>query len=784
MRRPDVVRSATVALFVAAAAAAAEPTPAFTNRLARESSPYLLQHAHNPVDWFPWGPEAFAKAKKENKPIFLSVGYSSCHWCHVMERESFENADVAKLLNDSFVSIKVDREERPDVDQIYMTALQLQGNGGGWPMSMFLTPDGKPMFGGTYWPREDRAVQGQQVRGFKSVIQYVAELYRDRRPAVVAQADRIAARVAAVLAQDQKPAPMPARAAVAAAVTGLRAEFDPKYGGFSNPTVEFRGPKFPMPANLDFLLTQVSNAADAEGMIRLTLEQMANGGVYDQLGGGFHRYSTERTWTVPHFEKMLYDNAQLVEVYSRAFRRRADPLYRRVVEETLEFVRRELTAPEGGFYSALDADSAGEEGQYYVWTAPAIDAALPEPGEAAVFKAVFGADGLANFEGGRYVLTRRRPLAEVAGEQKLSEEQVAERLRETRRKALEARSKRPRPALDSKVLTGWNGQMIAAYAAAGQAFHEPHYLEVAVKAADFLLREMRTADGRLFRTYAGSPPKGRLDAYLDDYAYLVHGLLNLNDATGDKHWLDEAKALTERMITGFSDERGGFFFTSSDHEKLFARFKDATDGAQPSGNSVAARDLLRLFEKTGDARYRGLAEKTLQAFAPALNERPETLPAMVLALDLLLVPSTGDNQPTTAAQGGGAKRSDSVVKVVAKADKPGADGKQVVTVTMKVESGWHIYANPVGNENQESSATTLTVEGAGKPRNVRVDYPPGKLVKDPLVGNYSIYEGEVTIKATVQRASGDKGPLDVKVKFQSCSDKTCLLPATVRLSVP
>jgi uncharacterized protein len=773
------------------AAAAAEPAGGRpTNRLARESSPYLLQHAHNPVDWYPWGPEAFARAKKENKLVFLSIGYSSCHWCHVMERESFENPTVAKLMNDSFVCIKVDREERPDVDQIYMTALQSMGQNGGWPLSMFLTADGKPIFGGTYWPAEDRDVRGETVRGFKSVLAIVARLHRERPKELERDADRFAAHVAEVLSRSDKAPAELKRDVVAAAVTGLRDEFDPTYGGFGNRGSEFRGPKFPMAPNLVFLLSQArAKAAGQPGeLVRQTLDRMAQGGLYDQLGGGFHRYTVERTWTVPHFEKMLYDNAQLVEVYSRAFRQQPNPLYRRVVDETLDFVGRELTAPEGGFYSALDADSEGHEGQYYVWSAKEIDALLTEPGEAALFKKAFGVEGKPNFEDDRYVLTRNKPLAEVAGELKLTEDQAAERLRMARAKLLAARSKRVRPGLDTKVLTAWNGQMIAAYAVAGEVFRDPRYVTAAAKAADFILRALRTPDGRLLRTYGSAPgeaAQGKLNGYLDDYAFLVHGLLALHDATTESRWLDEAQALTDRMVASYGDaERGGFFFTSSDHEKLFARAKESSDGAQPSGNGVAALNLVRVAQKTGDAKYRGLAERTLRAFGTALQERPETLPTMATALDLLLAPQTDDTKPLPAQSGGGLKKSDAVVKVNATAEKPGAGGRQIVTVTLKVDPGWHVYANPVGNETQESSQTTVAVSSAGKPSDAQIDYPKGKRIKDPLVGDYSVYDGEVTIKATVVRTAGDAGPLEVKVKFQACSDKTCLVPATVKLTVP
>jgi uncharacterized protein YyaL (SSP411 family) len=597
------------------------------NHLAHESSPYLLQHAHNPVDWYPWGPEPFAKAKKEGKLVFLSIGYSSCHWCHVMERESFSNDTVAKVLNDWFVCIKVDREERPDVDNIYMTALNVFGDRGGWPLSMFLTADGKPIFGGTYWPREDREVDGKKYGGFKSILKVAHQLWIDKPKELQEQADTIARRTSAALAGATRGAALVElnRDLVKSAVSTLQEEFDKDYGGFGSPEREFRGTKFPTPPYLSLLQEEAAHgrAKGLDNILAVTLDHMAMGGIYDQLGGGFHRYSTERTWTVPHFEKMLYDNAQLVEVYAQAYRMTKKPLYRRVVRETLAFVDRELTSPEGGFYSALDADSAGEEGQFYVWTDQELSV-LPK-GDAPLFKKVYGSDGKPNFEDRAHILVLAQPP---------DKEQEA-RLEPLRRQLFEVRSRRPRPTLDTKVLTAWNGLMIAGYAQAGQELAEPKYTATAARAADFVLTHLRTKDGRLLRTYGAAPgqqAEARLNGYLDDYAFLVHGLLTLHDATGEKKWLDLARALTETMVKYHGDPDGGFFYTSNDHEKLFARAKDQYDGAHPSGNSVAARNLVRLWQKTGEERYRQLAEKTLQAFAGPLKGNPTGLTTMAEAL--------------------------------------------------------------------------------------------------------------------------------------------------------
>ncbi len=628
-------------------AAAAEPKPepkGKPNRLAGEISPYLRQHAHNPVDWYPWGPEAFARAKKEKKLVFLSIGYSSCHWCHVMEKESFSNPEVAKVLNKWFVCIKVDREERPDIDHVYMTALQALGQSGGWPLSMFLTAEGKPIVGGTYWPPDDKEIDGQKVRGFKSILAILHEWSVDKPDELTKQADRLADATTRQLAVGGRGLNLIElkRDLVAEAVDGVKERYDPVHGGFGNPARGFRGPKFPTPPYLLLLQGEAGrtkNKALAD-MVHNTLDHMAQGGLYDQLGGGFHRYSTERTWTVPHFEKMLYDNAQLAEVYAEAFRTTRRPIYRRVLRETLDFVARELTSPEGAFCSALDADSEGHEGRFYVWTTREINAVLTLEKDANLFKQVYGADGAPNLESKYHILTLPKTLAEVAKSKRLTEAQLEEQLAPLRKKMFDARSKRPRPFLDMKVLTAWNGQMIAGYAAAGRVLEEPKYVRAAAKAADFVLKNLRTKDGRLRRTWGAAPggrPEARLNGYLDDYAYLVHGLLNLHDATGDKKWLAEAKALTDVMVKYHGDPKGGgFFYTSNDHEKLFARAKDQYDGAQPSGNSMAARNLVRLWQKTGEEQYRGLAVKSFKAFAAPLKESPTGLTAMADALALYL----------------------------------------------------------------------------------------------------------------------------------------------------
>jgi uncharacterized protein YyaL (SSP411 family) len=631
-----------VALSVFADAPPGKAKPA--NRLIRESSPYLLQHAHNPVDWFPWGEEAFAKAKKEGKLVFLSIGYSSCHWCHVMQKESFEDEDVAKIINDNFVCIKVDREERPDIDDIYMTSLQVQGQQGGWPLSLFLTADGKPIVGGTYWPREDRVVDGKTARGFKSLLKIIATYQKEQAGDLAKQAEKVASATNEALTGLTRGVALVDldRNLVVGAVEAVAGEFDKEYGGFGSRARNFRGTKFPTPPFLQLLQSQWARTKSPELdlILRTTLDRMAAGGIYDHLGGGFHRYSTERTWTVPHFEKMLYDNAQLCEVYAEAYRATKHPAYRRVLEQTLAFVARELTAPEGGFWSALDADSEGVEGRFYVWTGTEIEQAAGDPAEAKLFRDVYGADGEPNFEEKFFILTLPVPIARRAETMKTTEQDLDTRLAAVRKKLFDTRGKRPRPFLDTKILTAWNGQMIAGAAMAGRALDDKAAIAMAARAADFALKNLRTPDGRLLRAWGAAPgetARARLNGYLDDYAFLTHGLLCLYDVTRDKRWLDEARALTDTMVKYHEDQKNGaFFYTSSDHEKLFARSKDQHDGAQPSANSMAARNLVQLWQRTGDEKYAKLAERTIQALAGPLKANPAGLTALADALALYL----------------------------------------------------------------------------------------------------------------------------------------------------
>lgn len=748
------------------------------NKLAAESSPYLLQHAHNPVDWHPWGPEAFALAQKEGKLVFLSIGYSSCHWCHVMEKESFSDADIAKVLNENFVCIKVDREERPDVDDVYMTALQVTGISGGWPLTMFLTPDGKPIFGGTYFPPADKKRGDDTSPGMTSVLTKVMELHRDKKKDLYAQADDVAKMTQAELNRAAKGialVPLDAKLVTEAA---SEFEFDPDHGGLGRAANEYRGAKFPRGAALMFLLKQSAKPGQealAKHMAR-TLDGMARGGIYDHLGGGFHRYSTERTWTVPHFEKMLYDQAQLVELYCEAYRQKANPEYKRVIDETLAFVSREMTAPEGYFYSALDADSEGEEGRFYVWTPKELEKALENEPEAELFRTVYGLTGKPNFEG-KYHIPR---LAKFPTDDELK------KLAPLKQKLFDLRAKRARPFLDTKLITAWNGQMIAAYALAGQVLKEPKYTAAAEKAADFILKTMTDKDGRLLRIYMAKPGEkatAKGTAFLDDHAFLVHGLLGLADATGDARWRKKASPLVTIQRQKFLAEGGGFYNTPSDGEKLFARGKDSYDGAQPSANGVSVRNFLRLWQATADEGYRSEYERDLKRLGAAMKGEPTSVPGALLALDAgLPLGALKDLSTRMAEQVKNPKSSADVVKVELQAGSL-ADGLEKYYVNITVAKGWHVYANPVGNDKLSESATVVELRADGQKLSLHSpSYPKGTDKKSEL-GEYKVYEGAVSVLVEVAYDDVKNKTMTARVTVVACNDKVCLAPATITVEM-
>jgi uncharacterized protein YyaL (SSP411 family) len=599
-----------------------------TNRLAHESSLYLRQHAHNPVDWHPWGPEALALARKLDRPIFLSIGYSACHWCHVMAHESFEDEEVGKLLNDHFVSIKLDREERPDLDQIYMTAVQALNQGqGGWPMSVFLTPNLEPFYAGTYFPPDNR--YGRP--GFKLVLHRIAEAWRDRRGEVLQSGARIADAIRDHAAVEPRPGEL-TPAILEKALAQIRRAFEPVYGGLGH------APKFPRPIEMRVLLRvhKRFGHGDALEMVKLTLDKMARGGMYDQVGGGFHRYSTDAKWLVPHFEKMLYDNALLVPAYLEAWQVTGDPFYRQIVVETLDYVLREMTALPGAFYSTQDADSEGEEGKFYVWSEKEITTVLG-PELADTFNYVYDISPGGNWEG-HNIPNSPKTLEQNAKLLKTTPEALAAKLSEAKRKLYDVRAERVWPGRDEKILTAWNALMISAFAQAGPLLDEPRYTTAAEKAADFLLTNLRTPDGRLLRTCGiGIPAK--LNGYLEDYANLIDALVSVYEATFAPNWLAEAERLAGVMIDQFYDESAaGFYFTGKDHEALLMRTKDVQDTSTPSGTGMAVTGLLRLAALTGRDDLRRKAEATLTAYQGVLTDSPITVGQMLIALDFLLGP--------------------------------------------------------------------------------------------------------------------------------------------------
>lgn len=595
----------------------------YTNRLIDETSPYLLQHAHNPVDWYPWGEEALAKAKAENKPILLSVGYSACHWCHVMEHESFEDEQTAKLMNEHFVNIKVDREERPDIDSIYMTAVQTMTGHGGWPMTVFMTPGGTPFYGGTYFPPDDR----HGIPAFQRVLLGIADAYKNRYDEVVENGTKLQTRIREAL-NSRLPDGAISAALLDEAYAVLHGQFDPKYGGFGN------APKFPQPMMLEFLLRYAvrTKASLAMEMFEKTLRGMAEGGLYDQLGGGFHRYSVDAEWLVPHFEKMLYDNGLLARVYLEAYQATGDLFYRRITEETLDYIVREMRHPDGGFYSTQDADSEGEEGKFFVWTPAELREVLG--GDAIVFAQIFDVTERGNFEGHNILRMKRAP-AEVARVTGMPLEHVEELVVRGKKLLFAYREKRIKPARDEKILTSWNGMALRAFAQAAVALNRDDYRAVARQNAIFLLSELR-ADGALLRTWKDGKA-GTTPAFLEDYALLADGLLALYEATFEPEWLLEARAMTDEMLTRFWDDSiSGFYDTASDHETLYVRPRNTDDNATPSGNSVAVDVLLRLAIIFDSATYREHAAVVLNNMAQLMERYPGSFGRYLAAAEFAL----------------------------------------------------------------------------------------------------------------------------------------------------
>ena len=593
------------------------------NRLINETSPYLLQHAHNPVDWRPWGQEALDKAQTEDKPILLSIGYSACHWCHVMERESFEDERIAGMMNDNFVSIKVDREERPDIDNIYMNAVQALTGSGGWPLTVFLTPDGRPFYGGTYFPPDDN----RGMVSFPRLLSAMADAYKNKRGDVIQATQQLLEQVRRMAEVPRAQEPL-SPDVLHQAFQNLVSSYDFQFGGFGS------APKFPQPMTYEFILRyhKLTNSPRALEMVELAASRMATGGIYDQIGGGFHRYSTDSYWLVPHFEKMLYDNALLVRLFLHLFQATQNEFYRRIAEETLDYVIREMRDPAGGFYSSQDADSEGEEGKFFVWSKDELALILGEK-DADLISGYWGVSKTGNFEG-RNILNVPQGAESYAAEAGISLEALAATITSAKAKLMEARERRIHPGRDDKALTAWNGMMLRSFAEAASILERDDYRQAATDCAEFLLREL-VADGRLLRTYKDG--KAHLNGYLEDYAYLADGLLYLYEATFDDRWLNEAQRLADGMIDLFWEQaENGFYDTGRDHEHLVVRPRDVFDNATPCGSSVAVDMLLRLSVFTGDGEYSRRASSALRAMRQYLIRAPNGMGHWLCALDFYL----------------------------------------------------------------------------------------------------------------------------------------------------
>jgi uncharacterized protein YyaL (SSP411 family) len=820
----------------------------YRNRLARETSPYLLLHAKNPVDWYPWGPEALEKAKEEQKPIFLSIGYSSCYWCHVMERLVFENEEIAQYMNEHFVNIKVDREERPDIDDIYMLALQVyqqlsgSGGGGGWPLSMFLTPDGQPIAGGTYFPPKDSDNQ----LGFPSIMKRMVDAWRNQRE----QVEEGAAKITDYVRREMRPGLVLektelSRGLVNSAVRAVVQSHDPEFGGFDFSLERPSAPKFPVPVKLALLQYQErqSPSQDVGQTLTKTLQALAAGGIRDHLGGGFHRYSTDRYWVLPHFEKMLYDNAQLADVFTEAYRTTKRPEYREVAEETLDFILTEMTDPNGGFHSALDAETEGVEGRYYVWT---LDQVERTGGQyARDFIATYGMLEAAPFEHG-YVLHLPQSILDTATELKIPPQELRVRLRDVRGHLLEARRRRPAPLKDDKVLTSWNGLMIRAFANAASVFGQRRYLDAAERGMMFLLTSMRDGDGQLQRTWRTNTAK--LNAYLDDYAFVIDALITLHLTTRDEKWLNAARRLTDDQIQLFWDEAdGGFFFTSHRHEELLARTKNGWDSVLPSGNSVSVRNLIRLASLTGEQEYRKKAQKILEIFAPQIEQNPRGTAYMAFALGEFLdetdyrslrnrvaavptetprdtiepapadttratvgndnrpvpavTPATADpmpSQPVADSQSPDATPAAATAKpaedgaakhrVTAKAflanDRLPAGGNSKIGILLKIEPGWHINTNPAHPEFL--IPTTVELKSKLGVTMAAPAYPAGGELKlEGIDTAYHVYAGEVLVTASLmipESAASKLEEFELTIRYQACNDQNCERPRTLKFA--
>ncbi|MGR9051487.1 MAG: thioredoxin domain-containing protein [Gammaproteobacteria bacterium] len=729
-----------------------EGRPIYCNRLIFEDSPYLLQHAHNPVDWHPWGEEAFELARLRNKPIFLSIGYATCHWCHVMEEESFENTVVADLLNEHFIAIKVDREQYPDVDQTYMTAVQMLTGHGGWPMSSFLTPTGKPFFGGTYYP----------TATFIDLLSKVHSAWEQRHETLLDQAERVADAVReAVTAQGELQDL--SESAVETAVNRVLSRYDDELGGFSG------APKFPNEPLLLLLLHYSREHREPRLLHALnhTLTAMAHGGIYDQVGGGFHRYSVDRYWLVPHFEKMLYNQAYLSEVYSQAYRITGDPLYARVLRQTLDYVLRDMRTEHGLFYSATDADSEGHEGTYFVWTRAEIESALGVE-DAEFVVDLFGVTAAGNFEG-RTILHWPLPPATVAECEGIDSTALWQRLDPLLATLRSRREQRVPPLTDTKIITAWNGMLIAALVEASDSLNESAYLQAAERSTAALWHGARPEAGRLWRVQLNGTAS--IAARQDDYAHFADALLALYDATGGPRYLEQARELADEMTAKFADSASGALVMGRD-DLLFTQPKDAYDGALPSGNAVAVRVLARLAARTGDGRYGLAAQRILRAFAAGIERQPEAYAYMLAQADQLRHGESG----ICRYAAGGAVKLEAKLAVV-------DEGHALLRLTLTVREGWHINGPESGRPSLVAAKLNFPGNEHWQPETI--DYPEAVLSNEGYEGEAQpVYQGKVVIKATLVATNVSLNvPVKVDFRLQACSQDACLAPETATVLV-
>ena len=747
-----------------------------TNALIHETSPYLLQHAHNPVDWHAWGEEAFAKAARENKPIFLSVGYSTCYWCHVMERQSFENEAIAAEMNRLFVNIKVDREERPDVDQLYMTAVQVQTRQGGWPMSVFLTPKLRYFYGGTYFPPTD--AYGRP--GFLTLLRAISDAWQNRRGDV----EQTATQFLQILKQSSQPAaptePVTIdRNAIESLIEQSTSDYDPRHGGFGG------APKFPRETVLELLLTFLKDDRSKQSDLRdrtarqliHTLDAMADGGIRDHLGGGFHRYSTDARWLVPHFEIMLYDNAMLGWIYAEAFAQFRQPRHEKVARGIFDFVLREMTSSDGGFYTAFDAEVDAKEGLSYLWTPAQIEAVLGREG-AELFNRVYGVSLGPNFADPHHgsgqpdqnILYLPKPLDEIASELKIDPTELETRLAPMRQKLLAARGQRKQPLLDTKILTSWNALMIRALAHGGKVFGESRYIAAATRAADFLLQNHRRENGALYRTSRDG--KIRYSGFLDDYAAFAQALLALDDATQDSAWLDHARSIAQSMLARFGDNRPGLFFTDADAKDLEVRQKMAPDSPLPSGNALAALSLVEMGEFDAAARIIGAFTAQMVDYGAGMSAMVQAAMNYVTRLGPIRI-NPGEQTSEMPMQS--AARAPETVRAQAQ-----WQNDREILLSLEILDGFHINAHDVSSVGAQLVSTRVVVIGQD---DAVIEYPPAQFQRfEYSDDSIPVYSGKIQILIRLPDKSARRA-LQLSLTFQACSDSACLAPVTRTIDV-